>query len=96
MGHGLGEGYTINFPLVSGAGDAEYVTVFNYLICPLLEAYQPQLILVSAGFDAHQKDPLGGMNLTEDGYESMVKILMRSAWQTCADRLSGTRRWLSS
>ena len=87
VGHGLGEGYTINFPLVSGAGDAEYVTVFNYLICPLLEAYQPQLILVSAGFDAHQKDPLGGMNLTEDGYESMLKILMHSAGQTCADRL---------
>jgi acetoin utilization deacetylase AcuC-like enzyme len=43
--------------------------------------------LVSAGFDAHEKDPLGGMSLTEDGYEAMLKILMRSAWQTCSERL---------
>lgn len=87
VGHGPGEGYTINVPLASGAGDAEYIAVFNHLIYPLLEAFQPELILVSAGFDAHEKDPLGGMNLTEAGYEAMVKILMRSAWQACAERL---------
>ncbi len=87
VGHGIGEGYTINVPLASGCGDAEYSVVFHNLVSPLLEAYQPQLILVSAGFDAHEKDPLGGMNLTEDGYEYMVKVLMRSAWHTCAERL---------
>jgi acetoin utilization deacetylase AcuC-like enzyme len=87
VGHGPGEGFNINVPLAAGAGDAEYICVFNRLVYPLLEAYQPQLILVSAGFDAHEKDPLGGMNLTEDGYEAMVKVLMRSALQLCADRL---------
>ena len=87
VGHGIGEGYTINVPLASGCGDAEYSAVFHNLVSPLLEAYRPQLILVSAGFDAHEKDPLGGMNLTEDGYEYMVKVLMRSAWLTCAERL---------
>lgn len=87
VGHGVGEGYTINVPLPSGCGNAEYITVFHRLVCPLLEAYQPQLILVSAGFDAHEKDPLGGMNLTEDGYEYMVKVLMNLAYSTCGERL---------
>ncbi|MGC8603808.1 MAG: histone deacetylase family protein [Desulfomonilaceae bacterium] len=87
VGHGTGEGYTINAPLSAGCGNEEYAAVFYNLVYPLLQVYQPQLILVSAGFDAHEKDPLGGMNLTEDGYEYMVKLLMRSAWQACAERL---------
>jgi acetoin utilization deacetylase AcuC-like enzyme len=87
IGHGPGEGYTVNVPLAAGAGDAEYIAVYDRLVYPLLESFQPQLILVSAGFDAHEKDPLGGMSLTEDGYEAMLKILMRSAWQTCSERL---------
>lgn len=87
IGHGAGEGYTVNVPLASGAGDAEYITVYDRLVAPLLASFQPELILVSAGFDAHEKDPLGGMSLTEDGYDAMLKILMRSAWLTCSERL---------
>ncbi len=67
-------GYTINVPLASGAGDEEYLTVFHTLVAPVLEAYNPQLILVSAGFDAHERDPLGGMALTDSGYAQMLKF----------------------
>jgi acetoin utilization deacetylase AcuC-like enzyme len=53
----------------------------------VLEAYKPEFILVSAGFDAHDSDPLGGMRLTEDGYEQLTQILMHLAWQLCSGRL---------
>lgn len=87
VGHGDGEGYTVNVPLSSGAGDREYVAVFHTVVAPIIEAYKPQLILVSAGFDAHRSDPLGGMSLTEDGYEHMMQILMHLAAELCHDRL---------
>jgi acetoin utilization deacetylase AcuC-like enzyme len=87
VGHGPGEGYTINVPLAAGAGDEEYLTVFHMLIAPVLEAYKPELILVSAGFDAHERDPLGGMALTEKGYCQMLEILMHVAAEYCSGRL---------
>ena len=87
VGHGTGEGFTVNVPLNSGAGDEDYLAIFHMLIAPLLRAYQPQLILVSAGFDGHQMDPLGGMNLTEGGYEQMVQVLMHLAAELCSHRL---------
>lgn len=87
VGHGQGEGFTVNVPLAYGAGDAEYVTVFHSLVAPLLEAYKPEIILVSAGFDAHRNDPLGGMHLTETGYEQMVQILMHLAADLCSSRI---------
>jgi acetoin utilization deacetylase AcuC-like enzyme len=87
VGRGPGEGFTVNVPLAWGAGDAEYLTVFHTLVAPVLEAYKPELILVSAGFDAHDSDPLGGMRLTEDGYEQLTQILMHLAWQLCSGRL---------
>ncbi len=87
IGHGEGEGYTINVPLAAGAGDEEYLTIFHMLVAPVLEAYKPQLILVSAGFDAHERDPLGGMALTESGYCQMLEILMHIAEEYCSERL---------
>ncbi len=87
VGIGVGEGYTVNVPLAAGAGDAEYVTVFHSLVAPVVEAFHPDLILVSAGFDAHESDPLGGMNVTENGYEQMVQILMSLAEELCGGRL---------
>ncbi len=74
VGAGLGEGYTVNVPLPSGCGDEEYLAVFQVVVGPLLEAYHPELILVSAGFDTHELDPLGGMDVTEDGYEEMLQV----------------------
>lgn len=87
VGFGPGEGYTVNVPMAAGAGDDEYLTVFHTLVAPVLRAYRPELILVSAGFDAHYKDPLGGMSITDDGYGQMAQILMHLAAELCTGRL---------
>lgn len=87
VGKGKGEGLTVNVPLAEGDGDAEYLTVFHMIVAPIIEAYKPELILVSAGFDAHKADPLGGMKITEDGYELMTQMLMHLAANQCGGKL---------
>ncbi len=82
----------MNVPLSSGAGDQEYLAVFHTVVAPVIEDFKPELILVSAGFDAHRSDPLGGMSLTEDGYEHMIQILMHLAAEYCQDKLVLTLR----
>ena len=77
VGQGAGEGYTVNAPLPGGQGDADFGAVFSQLFLPVLEAYRPELLIVSAGFDAHQNDPLGGMKVTERGYAAMCTALKR-------------------
>ncbi|MBT9153244.1 MAG: Histone deacetylase-like amidohydrolase [Firmicutes bacterium] len=74
-GHGRGEGFTVNIPLPTGSGDAEYALFFEHIITPVLDAYQPELVLVSAGQDAYYKDPLGGMKVTWQGFEQMAQCL---------------------
>jgi acetoin utilization deacetylase AcuC-like enzyme len=90
VGSGPGEGYTINVPLPAGAGDADYIMVFHDLVLPVLESYKPDFILVSAGFDTHLNDPLGGMRVTESGYVAMIKMLMSAASKACSDKLALT------
>ncbi|MBL8745003.1 MAG: histone deacetylase [Phycisphaerae bacterium] len=70
-GVGAGEGYTVNVPLPSGSGDAEYVAVLKRVLIPMAERFKPELVLVSAGFDAHARDPLGSMRVTADGFAAM-------------------------
>jgi acetoin utilization deacetylase AcuC-like enzyme len=86
-GRGPGEGYTINIPLPRGYGNAEYVTIFERLLRPLALAFAPDLILVSAGFDIHQADPLGGMLLTDLGFAGLTRSLMNIADECCQGRL---------
>ena len=86
-GRGRGEGYTVNLPLPKGYGDAEYAAIFQRLLVPLAEAYAPELIIVSAGFDTHRNDPLGGMCMTEIGFAALTRILMDVAAACCAGRL---------
>ncbi len=87
VGKGDGRGYTLNVPFSSGAGDAEFVAVYHRLIAPVLESYKPELILVSAGFDAHERDPLGGLSLSTEGYEQMIQILQHLAAELCSHRI---------
>ncbi|MEW6350682.1 MAG: histone deacetylase [Thermodesulfobacteriota bacterium] len=87
VGRGQGEGYTVNVPLPAGCGDPEYVTIFSALALPVLRAYAPDMILVSSGFDAHRRDPLGGMAVTEEGYDTMIRMLMEVASEVCAERV---------
>ncbi len=72
-GAGDGTGFTVNVPLSAGAGDADYVAAFDRIISPILAEFDPGLVLVSAGFDAHVRDPLASMQVTERGYARMLK-----------------------
>ncbi len=85
-GAGLGKGYTLNLPFSGGEGDEEYFKVFSQEIIPILSDYKPDLLLVSAGYDAHRRDPLGGMNLTGTGYQMMSEQLMQVADACCQGR----------
>jgi acetoin utilization deacetylase AcuC-like enzyme len=79
VGAGAGEGFTINVPLPAGCADAEYLQVFQHIVVPAAEKFQPEWILVSAGFDPHRRDPLGGMGVTEDGFGAMARVLLALA-----------------
>jgi acetoin utilization deacetylase AcuC-like enzyme len=86
-GTGAGLGYTINVPLAAGCGDHEYGEVFEKVLYPAARAFQPNLVLISAGFDAHRDDPLAGMAVSEDGYARMTTIVRDIAEQFCEGRL---------
>ena len=78
LGSGAGEGYTVNLPVPGGSGDETYASLVEHLVCPLIEIWGPQLVLVSAGFDAHRLDPLADCRVTEVGYASMTASLRRA------------------
>ena len=84
VGAGAGEGYTLNIPLPAGCADGEYLGAFRDVIVPAVKKFQPDWILVSAGFDPHKRDPLGGMGVTETGFAAMAHALLRLAAE-CAD-----------
>lgn len=79
VGAGEGTGFNVNVPLPGGFGDAEYADVFESIVVPVAELYEPEFILVSAGFDPHARDPLGGMNVTEAGFAGMARSLLEVA-----------------
>ncbi len=87
VGKGKGEGFNVNVPLSAGADDAVYGNIFENFLKPIAQEYQPQLILVSAGFDTHQNDPLGGMEVTENGFARMTQVLMEIAESTAQGKL---------
>lgn len=82
-----GEGFTINVPLDAGAGDKEYQEVFERILVPAAEAFAPDLVCISAGFDAHRDDPLASMRLTEDGYGILTNIVAGIAQRHAAGRI---------
>jgi acetoin utilization deacetylase AcuC-like enzyme len=71
VGRDPGAGHTVNVPMPSGMGDGDYVHAFREILWPIAEQFKPELVLVSAGFDAHHADPLGGMELTESGFAAL-------------------------
>jgi acetoin utilization deacetylase AcuC-like enzyme len=78
---GLGDGlaFTVNVPMEAGATDADYALVHHDVILPVLAAFRPELVLVSAGYDAHESDPLAAMRMTTEGYGLTVQRLQRTA-----------------
>jgi acetoin utilization deacetylase AcuC-like enzyme len=88
IGSGPGEGFTVNLPMESGSIDVDFEYVFDRVALPVLRQFKPDLILVSAGFDAHQRDPLAMMRATEAGFAAMTMALRRVADETCRGRLA--------
>lgn len=86
-GTGPGRGFTVNLPLPAGHGDLTYTALFGDIIWPLAERFQPQLIVVSAGFDAHWADPLGGMALSLAGFAHITSELITMASQFCGGKI---------
>jgi acetoin utilization deacetylase AcuC-like enzyme len=86
-GTGEGEGTTVNLPMAAGWGDEEYLRAFNEVLVPVARRFQPQLILVSAGFDAHWADQLAMMRVSIKGFAQMAVILKELAAELCQGRL---------
>lgn len=85
-GKDAGEGYTLNLPLPAGTGDFGYTELFRRVIVPVGSEYRPELVLVSAGFDAYVQDPLGSMALTHQGYAAIAREILRLAETQCGGR----------
>jgi acetoin utilization deacetylase AcuC-like enzyme len=79
VGTGPGAGFTLNVPLEAGATDDDYALVYREAVVPVLTSFSPQLVLVSAGFDAHERDPLASMRVTTSGYAAVVRDLTAAA-----------------
>jgi acetoin utilization deacetylase AcuC-like enzyme len=75
VGSGAGQGYTVNLPVPGGSGDAVYRSLVAHVVVPLVSEWEPELVLVSAGFDAHRDDPLASCLVTEAGFAGMTASL---------------------
>jgi acetoin utilization deacetylase AcuC-like enzyme len=86
-GFGAGEGYTLNVPLPAGSGDERYAEALQGTVLPALRRFAPEVLLISAGFDAWRNDPLGGMQVTEEGFRSWGGWLGELAAEVCGGRI---------
>lgn len=87
IGTGPGRGFTLNIPMEEGEGDSSYLRAVEDRIVRAIEDYRPNAILLSAGFDAHRRDPLGGMKVTEHAYGEITRRLVEAADRHCDGRL---------
>jgi acetoin utilization deacetylase AcuC-like enzyme len=86
-GEGAGAGYTVNVPLSEGLGDADYMLAFQEVLLPAADAYKPEIVLVSAGFDPHIGDPLAAMRVTPKGFGAMCGVAQDIAEKWSSGRL---------
>ncbi len=86
-GTGRGRGFTLNFPLAAGNGDSEYLGILEGPVTEALLKFRPQLIFISAGFDAHESDPLAHMNVTTDGFAAFSRTAEELAAEVCHGRI---------
>jgi acetoin utilization deacetylase AcuC-like enzyme len=86
-GAGEGLGFTLNVPLSAGCGDAEYLEAFQKRLRPAALEFQPDFVLISAGFDAHEDDLLGGMRVTSDGFGRLTRVVKEIADACCQGRI---------
>jgi acetoin utilization deacetylase AcuC-like enzyme len=88
LGTGQGRGFTVNVPLSPGADDGVYVAAFDRIVAPIIDQFDPDLLLVSAGFDAHRRDPLASMALSDWGFAAMLDRSMRALKRGAAGRVA--------
>jgi acetoin utilization deacetylase AcuC-like enzyme len=74
----------LNVPLGAGAGDDEYLRAFDHVVAPAVQRFEPELVLVSAGFDAHEEDPIAEMRVTEEGFRELAQRCAALAPRTAA------------
>ena len=86
-GHGPGKGYTLNAPMNPGSTDEDYLRVFKEQLLPEALSFDPDFVLVSAGFDAHHADPISSTRVTGEGFEKMTRLVMEIAASCCEERL---------
>lgn len=86
-GEGPGVGYTLNIPLAPGAGDKSFQLVCDEIVVPAIRRFRPQIMLVSAGFDAHWMDPLANLTVTLTGFDHMTRTLIGLANELCDGRI---------
>lgn len=87
IGAGVGKGATVNIPLPSGVGDAAFEQVYTEVVAPIVKRFNPQLILVSVGIDAHWVDPLAGLNLSLKGYDVLARLMIALSDELCGGRI---------
>lgn len=87
IGRGAGQGLTLNAPLPYGVGDTGMRRLYAEVIIPALHVFQPQLVIVSAGFDSHWDDPIGPLDMTVDGYAALTRMLKEAAAELCDGRI---------
>jgi acetoin utilization deacetylase AcuC-like enzyme len=86
VGEGRGRGFTVNLPMPAGLGDPEYARVYRQVVEPTGRTFDPQLLLVSVGFDPYVGDPLAGMRVTERGFAEMAAVCLSIAEGSAASR----------
>ena len=86
-GIGRGAGATLNIPMPAGCGDAEYIGALQRLLVPAAQAFRPEMILVSCGFDAHRDDPLAAMEVSGDGFRALARLVRALAEDLCEGRV---------
>jgi acetoin utilization deacetylase AcuC-like enzyme len=87
IGKGAGRGFTLNIPVAGGEGDAAFLRATEDEIVRAIDDYRPNAILLSSGFDAHRRDPLGGMNVTEQAYGELTQRIIETANRWCDGRV---------
>jgi acetoin utilization deacetylase AcuC-like enzyme len=86
-GRAEGRGYTLNLPVMPNTGDTGLTEIYQDVVCPALEIYQPDMIFVSAGFDAHWRDPLAQLQLSVTGLTGLGQMLFEAAEELCDGRI---------
>jgi acetoin utilization deacetylase AcuC-like enzyme len=87
IGTGTGLGFTVNLPVEAGGTDADFEKLYSTVVAPVLRQFGPQLILISAGFDAHADDPLGGMRLSTEQLGRLTALIASVATDLCDGRV---------